>query len=135
MKLKDAGKDPGFVLKRAESLPSPIAIARRKIATRSARPHADNDYDYPRIYSDGVLDNTSLGSSGERGGERTIGQRPSVGSTTSENTLIVGAGDQHRPRHSHGSGFSTSTAVEILSYAVAVYPYSAEQADELDVAV
>ncbi|KAG9221849.1 hypothetical protein CCMSSC00406_0005674 [Pleurotus cornucopiae] len=111
MKLKDAGKDPVFVLKGAESLPSPIAIARQKIATRSAGSHADNDIDHPRI---SLLNDTSLGSSGER----TMGQ-----------------GSSYEFCHSHGSAFSTSTAVEILSYAVAVYPYSAEQGDELNVAV
>ncbi|KAF4564496.1 Adaptor for signal transduction [Pleurotus pulmonarius] len=112
MKLKNAGKDPAFILKRLESLPSPIVIAQKKIAARTNAGHDDTE---------SVLDIRSLGL-----GEGTMGQL--VDSTTSEEALAHG-----RPRHGHG--FCNSTAADIRSYAVAVYPYIAAQGDEFDVAV
>lgn len=88
------------------------------------------------MLSPGVVDGKSLGSSGL---DESQMSQSSVGSNMTGTTLVNSVGG-HGSHGSHGSSSSISTAREIpastgISYAVAIYPYMAEQDDEFDVVV
>ncbi|KAL4266880.1 Adaptor for signal transduction [Pleurotus pulmonarius] len=88
------------------------------------------------MLSPGVIDGKSLGSSGL---DESHMSQSSVGSNMTGTTLVNSVGG-HGSHGSHGSSSSISTAREIpastgISYAVAIYPYMAEQDDEFDVVV
>lgn len=88
------------------------------------------------MLSPGVVDGKSLGSSGL---DESHMSQSSVGSNMTGTTLVNSVGG-HGAHGSHGSSSSISTTREIpastgISYAVAIYPYMAEQDDEFDVVV
>ncbi|KDQ27001.1 hypothetical protein PLEOSDRAFT_1066280 [Pleurotus ostreatus PC15] len=88
------------------------------------------------MLSPGVVDGKSIGSSGL---DESHMSQSSVGSNMTGTTLVNSVGG-HGSHGSHGSSSSISTAREIpastgISYAVAIYPYMAEQDDEFDVVV
>jgi bZIP factor len=91
-KLKDAKKNPAFMLKHIKDIRSPIAVAHQKHAARKAS-------SIPKLMSMAMSD-------------------PAV------------------TKANNGREASKSSDSEVtVSYAVAIYPYMAEQEDEFDVVV
>ncbi|KAH9975926.1 hypothetical protein BGW80DRAFT_1295364 [Lactifluus volemus] len=154
-KLKDASKNPVFMLKHIKDIRSPIAVAQQKQAARKA-------------YSDSTSSKPKSGSSHTRQPSRpprlqmhpdasalvvpppmtgTSAQPgwPDVMSPALDGKDREDATDQERLKNAAGSeppksaGPNTAKdpygAEVTVSYAVAIYPYMAEQEDEFDVIV
>jgi hypothetical protein len=184
-KLKDAKKNPVFMLKHIKDIRSPIAVAEQKHAARKASsvitadtiathghsksPSTSRTVNRPpRLEVQDLSASTSLSSSlspqpgwpessivspavgsDSRGDEVPLGTGTAVthmsnmsGTTLAASTSIgheslrSRASEQTEPPPSASTSardvFVTSTGV---SYAVAIYPYMAEQEDEFDVVV
>lgn len=153
-KLKDAKKNPVFMLKHIKDIRSPIQVAAQKHAQRKAAENSSTPTTKP-----------------SPGHNRTMSQRPPklhVGGTPPINTASNGAAwpvpdilspsteakdkmdDMGSSSHlraaqggsamDDGADSSLRSRVEMqipqeVSYAVAIYPYMAEQEDEFDVVV
>lgn len=154
-KLKDAKKNPVFMLKHIKDIKSPIAVAQQKHAARKGADPTSSSTNANRP-SPGHAHN------------RSVTVRPTKFNATSPplNTatgaqshgwpeLMSPAVDQKDKMDELGAGGSVSVADENVhasggfqtgrqestvqatnvSYAVAIYPYMAEQEDEFDVVV
>ena len=160
-RLKDAKKNPVFMLKHIKDIRSPIAVAQQKHAARKAssiismgnEPPSDakqsqrpakldiNDLSESTPHIDGVVGSTALSvpPAWPEGG----GLSPMV--EQSHDTSIPRISEPSHPRISPSeNGYEGGNPPVIrevpvptggVSYAVAIYPYMAEQDDEFDVVV
>ncbi|KAG8760151.1 Adaptor for signal transduction [Serendipita sp. 396] len=149
-KLKEAKKNPVFMLKHIRDIRSPIAVAQQKQAARKEKERQ------AQLSSNGVasaLSKTSAGAAVRSGnGTLTVdGRTPPLATanlTTSAWPDVMSPitahteqpplhGDPHS-RNSHASvenSHGPSQPLAMQSYAIAIYPYSAEQEDEFDVSI
>lgn len=181
-KLKDASKNPVFMLKHIKDIRSPIAVAQQKQAARkasndsalSAKPKLTSNHSRtlsrpPRLQvhpegTPGVTPPLMTGVSAQPGWpevmspaidnkERNEEERDKLGSLASDRR--AGSGDRGASSEAPKSAvpstaFTASSATDHsesgtpardipvtsdISYAVAIYPYMAEQEDEFDVIV
>jgi protein STE50 len=168
-KLKDASKNPVFMLKHIKDIRSPIAVAQQKQAARkasgdspSSKPkpgvsHARTPSRPPRLQvhadvSTGAVPPPMTGSSAQPGWPEVMS--PSLDSKDREDAAdrerLKGASGSEPPKSAvpnTATAASTTDHNEIgtparevpvtaeVSYAVAIYPYMAEQEDEFDVIV
>lgn len=175
-KLKDAKKNPVFMLKHIKDIRSPIAVAQQKHALRKASissEHTSSNSTTPSVTPSHPNKPIAVGQGkaiarpprlevsdlstpltgttpqagwpevmspvienkpGEDGSSREIVSATSVNSGQSSDTT------KSRSTTSYGSVEAETTKREIppsmgVSYAVAIYPYMAEQEDEFDVVV
>ena len=166
-KLKDASKNPVFMLKHIKDIRSPIAVAQQKQAARKAssdspssksKPgasHARTPSRPPRLQmhvetSAGVVPPLMTGVSVQPGWpdvtspadnkdrEDAVDRERVKGSSSSEppksvpHTAIATASTEH---NEIGTPAREVPVTAEISYAVAIYPYMAEQEDEFDVVV
>ncbi|KAK7031426.1 hypothetical protein R3P38DRAFT_2773966 [Favolaschia claudopus] len=181
-KLKDAKKNPVFMLKHIKDIRSPIAVAQQKHAARkassvmtngstgatlghagktpstSSRPHhrppklevdlsASQGAPAPGIATamspaPGWPDMGMMSPSVERPNEDPLGTSAAHLSTStnmSGSTVVAGSNNGHESGKSDGTPSITREMPPMsaadISYAVAIYPYMAEQEDEFDVVV
>ncbi|KAJ7460650.1 hypothetical protein FB451DRAFT_1371522 [Mycena latifolia] len=188
-KLKDAKKNPVFMLKHIKDIRSPIAVAQQKHAARKASSIMSNGtattsnatlghakapststrplHRPPRLEVDlsasagapgpGIATAMSpapgwpelMSPSVERGGEDPLGsssaQHLSTSTTMTGSTVVAASNGGHESlKRSNGdsSEATPNSSREMppvsssgVSYAVAIYPYMAEQEDEFDVVV
>jgi hypothetical protein len=168
-KLKDASKNPVFMLKHIKDIRSPIAVAQQKQAARKAsgdpsssklKPatsHTRTPSRPPRlqVHSDAsanVVPPLMTGTSAQPGWpevlspaadnkdrEDTVDRERSKGASGSEppksavphTATATAASDQNET----GTPAREVPVTAEISYAVAIYPYMAEQEDEFDVVV
>lgn len=132
-KLKDAKKNPVFMLKHIRDIRSPIAVAQQKQAARSKEKEKNSEKERALVapplqvksksererggWADGIM---SPGAEPPSAGiaDFTTGGRAGVALNTAD--------------PSHGG---VAQPLANVSYAIAIYPYHAEQEDEFDVAV
>ncbi|KAF8269839.1 hypothetical protein EI94DRAFT_1724431 [Lactarius quietus] len=168
-KLKDASKNPVFMLKHIKDIRSPIAVAQQKQAARKASsdsssskskpgaPHARTPSRPPRLQmhvetSAGVVPPPMTGISAQPGWpdltspavdnkdrEDAVDRERVKGSSSSEppksavpHTAVATASSEH---NEIGTPAREVPVTAEISYAVAIYPYMAEQEDEFDVVV
>ena len=177
-KLKDAKKNPVFMLKHIKDIRSPIAVAQQKQAARrasetssaksppltgaslsSSHTQHSSQSSYDRNHPPKLQVNSHVGSVAPAimtGGPHAQSGWPEIMSpavdTKDRSDEFSTAGESSRTQsalsgttlNSHHTDGSESTVVssnrEIppstgVSYAVAIYPYMAEQEDEFDVVV
>jgi len=136
-KLKDAKKNPVFMLKHIRDIRSPIAVAQQKQAARTKEKEK--------------LANTAAAlTKNSAGATSKTGKFPDVTSPTVSSAVDGNAkeresvGPAESGSGSAGGGVNTNgdaahggTAQPLtnVSYAIAIYPYTAEQEDEFDVTV
>ncbi|KAF7356891.1 hypothetical protein MVEN_01024900 [Mycena venus] len=137
-KLKDAKKNPVFMLKHIKDIRSPIAVAQQKHAARKA----------PFIMANGSATTSSTPSTsspslpqplklevdlnaGQGAAAPTMNPAPAWSGHESPKRLNVDS-DDVTPNTSREMPPVSASEV---SYAIAIYPYMAEQEDELDVVV
>ncbi|KAH9993741.1 hypothetical protein BJV74DRAFT_833020 [Russula compacta] len=168
-KLKDASKNPVFMLKHIKDIRSPIAVAQQKQAARkasgdssSSKPkpaasHARTPSRPPRLQvhadtSSSVVPPPMTGTSAQPGWPEVMS--PSVDNKDRDDTTdrerLKGAGGSEPPKSAvphtasataasdHSEMGTSAREVPVtaeISYAVAIYPYMAEQEDEFDVVV
>lgn len=173
-KLKDAKKNPVFMLKHIKDIRSPIAVAQQKQAARKAssetssvksppltgastsshgQSHHGSQPSHDRIHPPKLQVNSHVSSAAPpimTGGPHAQSGWPEIMSPAVESKDRADDMDSSRAQ----STFSSSTAVSTVesdttavnslreippstgvSYAVAIYPYMAEQEDEFDVVV
>lgn len=111
-KLKNADKNPVFVLKHVKDIPSPIAAVQQRRLTQATSRH---------VSTEAKSRNQDLAS-----GSAT---RTPVEDLRSLLGTIIPAST------GRGSKREMPPPLAVVSYAIAVYPYAAEQEDELNVAV
>ncbi|KAG9036012.1 Adaptor for signal transduction [Tulasnella sp. JGI-2019a] len=142
-KLKDAGKNPVFMLRHVRDIRAPITVAQGKQAEKKARGH-DTSPDSNQTLKAG---NTQYNRDGRLQTPAAI--LPSTNGSTPKTNGYNGSHEDDRLRMpsedgSEGSGRQTGngpghTDAVILwtgtSYAVAIYPYGAGYDDEFDVTV
>jgi hypothetical protein len=175
-KLKDAKKNPVFMLKHIKDIRSPIAVAQQKHAARQAssvishetivtQGHqkaasmSRNAHRPPKLEVQSLATPISSGSNlhpgWSEGNAPLAGEHEGMipGSATTQtsqfstSTTLVGTGSNGhdstklRPGNAdtEGGGVGGSREMPVasngVSYAVAIYPYMAEQDDEFDVVV
>jgi hypothetical protein len=168
-KLKDASKNPVFMLKHIKDIRSPIAVAQQKQAARkasgdsstskpkSSTSHARTPSRPPRLQvhpdaSANVVPPLMTGTSAQPGWPEVMS--PAADNKDREDTTdrerLKGASGSEPPKSGvpHTASASASSASDHneigtparevpaeISYAVAIYPYMAEQEDEFDVVV
>ncbi|KAG8836084.1 Adaptor for signal transduction [Serendipita sp. 399] len=152
-KLKEAKKNPVFMLKHIRDIRSPIAVAQQKQAARKEKERQ------AQLSSNGpasALSKTSAGAasrSGSGNGTLTVDGRTPPLATANLTTSAwpdvmspITAHTEHPPSHgdshirnSHAASVENSHGpsqpLAMQSYAIAIYPYSAEQEDEFDVSI
>ncbi|KAF7356890.1 hypothetical protein MVEN_01024800 [Mycena venus] len=119
-KLKDAKKNPVFMLKHIKDIRSPIAVAQQKYAARKAS----------SIMANGSATTSNL-NAGQGAAAPTISPAPAWSGHESPKRLNVDPNDMTPNASPETPPMSASE----VSYAVAIYPYMAEQEDEFDVVV
>ncbi|KAI0255852.1 hypothetical protein BJV78DRAFT_1119026 [Lactifluus subvellereus] len=166
-KLKDASKNPVFMLKHIKDIRSPIAVAQQKQAARKAsgdtssskpRPgtsHARTPSRPPRLQvhpdtSANVVPPPMTGTTAQPGWPEVMS--PSADGKDREDAVdrSKGTGGSEPPKSAVANTATAATMTEQneigtparevpvtaeISYAVAIYPYMAEQEDEFDVVV
>jgi hypothetical protein len=173
-KLKDAKKNPVFMLKHIKDIRSPIAVAQQKHAARKAGSIISNSGEAssttqtkpavgasqgrtgnrpPKLEVHNLSAAPAAGANGwpeimtpstevnSRSGE--LGMGTELGSTGAQaahlsgSTLVGSTHDSTRARSTGDDAPARETPVASsgVSYAVAIYPYMAEQDDEFDVVV
>ncbi|KIY52853.1 hypothetical protein FISHEDRAFT_69322 [Fistulina hepatica ATCC 64428] len=184
-KLKDAKKNPVFMLKHIKDIRSPIAVAQQKQAQRKASSMIDGkdgstsqaaqssskqpsdraNHRPPKLEVHDLSSNPPLTGLSPAGGpwlenavspvadrpngssedvsvpQRSMSSQPSHPSTIAASGTGVGQSpssdvQQQQPNIASGSsGRDVPPMAREVSYAVAIYPYMAEQDDEFDVVV
>jgi len=136
-KLKDAKKNPVFMLKHIRDIRSPIAVAQQKQAARTKEKE--------RLANNAVTISKTSGAAAAKtakfpdvtsptvssAGEGNVKERESTGPAES-GSGSAGGGANANGDAAHGG---TAQPLTSVSYAIAIYPYTAEQEDEFDVAV
>ncbi|PVF99872.1 hypothetical protein CPB86DRAFT_846078 [Serendipita vermifera] len=147
-KLKEAKKNPVFMLKHIRDIRSPIAVAQQKQAAKAKDKERQMNGPAP------AFSKTSAGAAAARANNGTLtvdGRTPPLStanlsaSSWPDVMSPITAHTEHPPaqsdsnRHNlspHGDGsHGPMQASGVQSYALAIYPYSAEQEDEFDVSV
>lgn len=149
-KLKDAKKNPVFMLKHIKDIRSPIAVAQQKHAARKAsmsassmassiaRARDEGSSSAPPIPTNAPKLEVSLGGNAgwpdvlsPMSEKKELEEVPNGNSST-----LHTAPDPAKMREVEG-GIQRETPIPLIgaSYAVAIYPYMAEQEDEFDVHV
>ena len=136
-KLKDAKKNPVFMLKHIRDIRSPIAVAQQKQAARTKEKEK-------LAGTAAALSKASASATAKSGkfpdvtsptvvsaGDGNVKERESMGSAES-GSGSAGGGANTNGDAAHGG---TAQPLTNVSYAIAIYPYTAEQEDEFDVAV
>ncbi|KZT65738.1 hypothetical protein DAEQUDRAFT_676212 [Daedalea quercina L-15889] len=160
-KLKEAKKNPVFMLKHIKDIRSPIAVAQQKQAARKATgdssksPPPSSEQNQPSVQGQdangrplrlqvssrpaapGLLSAVPNGQSGwpelmSPAVENKEGAHELGGSAENGSGSNVGSSSEHTAPPAVLREIPPSTGV---SYAVAIYPYMAEQEDEFDVVV
>lgn len=150
-KLKDAKKNPVFMLKHIKDIRSPIAVAQQKQAARKATSETSSVKSPPLT----GVSSSSHGHQLSQDRTRPPNLKP-VGTPSGWPDIIMSPAVESKGPLEGQSQSSTTTLVagstegsestvaptirEIpnstgISYAVAIYPYMAEQDDEFDVVV
>ncbi|KAI0272472.1 hypothetical protein BC834DRAFT_348745 [Gloeopeniophorella convolvens] len=169
-KLKDASKNPVFMLKHIKDIRSPIAVAQQKQAARKASGDSSTSKSKPgtshtrtpsrpprlQVHPDtsaGVIPPLMTGTSAQPGWPEIMS--PAVDNKDREDApdreRLKGNASSEPPKsavpHTAVTATSATDHSEIgtparevpvtaeISYAVAIYPYMAEQEDEFDVVV
>jgi len=120
-RLRNAEKHPVFVLKHIKDIPSPIAAARRRWSTQRTSRNVSTEIK-PNEGLVNVLDSVSE-SAIVSGAQTPVESLKSLLSTIIPASAGRGAKREMPP------------PLNVVSYAVAIYPYVTEQEDEFDVAV
>lgn len=136
-KLKDAKKNPVFMLKHIRDIRSPIAVAQQKQAARTKEKER-------LANSAAAISKTSAGAASKppkfpdvtsptvsSAGDGNVKERESIG-PAENGSGSAGGGANTNGDAAHGG---TAQPLTNVSYAIAIYPYTAEQEDEFDVAV
>ena len=163
-KLKDAKKNPVFMLKHIKDIRSPIAVAHQKQAARKAsetpssgQSRGGSSSDRPSLRPPLLqAQNAMSGASGQQPGHSQQGSLASGNRKSGWPEAMSPAIDNKDrsedlssstppfaspPDHQESSGPTVNvkepmpSGTGTLSYAVAIYPYMAEQEDEFDVIV
>ena len=153
-KLKDAKKNPVFMLKHIKDIRSPIVVAQQKHAARKASEasSAIGRPSHSRSMSRPTKLNTSTPPNPTANGQSAWPELMSPATEQKDKLDELGADtSKYRTAGTSGPGAiqgghesenaetSTSIArqetIQGISYAVAIYPYMAEQEDEFDVVV
>ncbi|KAH9989839.1 hypothetical protein BJV77DRAFT_1015447, partial [Russula vinacea] len=135
-KLKDASKNPVFMLKHIKDIRSPIAVAQQKQTVRKAFGDSSSSKPKPasqaRTPSGQEIDNKDRKETTTGNIERRKWLRTSDSEVCCTHTASASPSSDHnqidRPEK------EVPVTAEI-SYAVAIYPYMAEQEDEFDLVV
>ncbi|TDL24017.1 hypothetical protein BD410DRAFT_838533 [Rickenella mellea] len=160
-KLKDAKKNPVFMLKHIKDIRSPIAVAQQKHAARKASENTTSPSNRPTTTAPGrsMSRPSKLQVHGLAHGTPPLNTANGTGPAWPEvmspaveqkdkmdefgaeagRSRLVAAGmvsaDESADISSGGSGREGAVTSTGVSYAVAIYPYMAEQEDEFDVVV
>ncbi|KAL5531741.1 hypothetical protein ACEPAG_4618 [Sanghuangporus baumii] len=158
-KLKDAKKNPVFMLKHIKDIRSPIVVAQQKHAARKASESASSastrpsqGHSHTRSMSRPTKLNTNTPPNPTANGQSSWPELMSPATEQKDKLDEFGAdSSKYRAGGASSSGTgqggnenentepSTSVArqetIQGISYAVAIYPYMAEQEDEFDVVV
>lgn len=168
-KLKDAKKNPVFMLKHIKDIRSPIAVAQQKQAARKASSETSSVKSPPltgasassqnhhgshheRMHPPKLQVNSHVGSAAPQiltGGPHAQSGWPEILSPAVESKdraddFASGSGSHSastNPSTADGADSTPATSTREIppstgvSYAVAIYPYMAEQEDEFDVVV
>ncbi|KAG9018370.1 Adaptor for signal transduction [Tulasnella sp. JGI-2019a] len=141
-RLKDANKNPVFMLRHIRDIPSPITVARRKAEKKAKEPDTSAD-------SNQAMEAVNAQSSGDTRLHQTpaaILQSGSVSDSALKADESHEEGGSRMPSesgyegsgHQTGNGHGHTNDVKIWtgrSYAVAIYPYEAAYEDEFDITV
>lgn len=148
-KLKEAKKNPVFMLKHIRDIRSPIAVAQQKQAARREKEQnaqrlaavPSHAKQLPVITRTGSNGSTINGAAPLATANLTVSPWPDVLSPVTAQTEhstpqgdVNGRSAQSASPHTDNS-HGPSQPVVTQSYAIAIYPYSAEQEDEFDVQV
>ncbi|KAF8325813.1 uncharacterized protein EI90DRAFT_2019763 [Cantharellus anzutake] len=162
-KLKHANKNPVFMLKHIRDIRSPIAIAQKKVSMRVHETVANNLSQPPkdadvaqnaveaelysldtRLHQPPVLLPVSAQAQAEEAASTAAGAQNADGSGLSRPETAdsqpdssrgkIQSGDEPNP-HPDMKDSSAVAAGGAISYAIAIYPYLAEQDDEFDVVI
>ncbi|CAG7851712.1 SubName: Full=Related to MAP kinase pathway-interacting protein {ECO:0000313/EMBL:CCA68748.1} [Serendipita indica DSM 11827] len=141
-KLKEAKKNPVFMLKHIRDIRSPIAVAQQKQAARRDKERQ------AQMNAGGVasaLGRTSAGAAARGGNTLTVdGRTPPLATANLTNSPWPDVMSPINPdhgvsHHSHSpqteNSHGPSQPLATKSYAIAIYPYTAEQDDEFDVSI
>ena len=166
-KLKDASKNPVFMLKHIKDIRSPIALARQKQAARKALGDSSSSKSKParspsrpprlQVDSDAsanVVPLPMIGTSSQPGWPEVMspavdnkdrkeatdkerlngasGSEPPTPKSAVPHTASASPSSDHYKVPTSAKGFPVTAEI---SYAVAIYPYMAEDEDEFDVVV
>ncbi|EJD07639.1 uncharacterized protein FOMMEDRAFT_101010 [Fomitiporia mediterranea MF3/22] len=157
-KLKDAKKNPVFMLKHIKDIRSPIAVAQQKHAARKASESSPNtrpSQSHARSMSRPSKLNTTTPPNATSNGQSSWPELMSPATEQKDkldefgadaNKYRTGAGGASGSGTGSGGGNENDNAEALasanrqetisgISYAVAIYPYMAEQEDEFDVVV
>jgi hypothetical protein len=166
-KLKDAKKNPVFMLKHIKDIRSPIAVAQQKQAARKAsetpssgQSRGGSSADRPSLRPPLLqVQSAMLGPNGQQPGHPQPGfltggngksgwpeaMSPAIDSKDRQedpaSSVLPSTSTTDPSSHHEGSGPTVNvkepmpSGTGTLSYAVAIYPYMAEQEDEFDVVV
>ena len=129
-KLKDAKKNPVFMLKHIKDIRSPIAVAQQKHAARKASTvdgHSSSLANSKLSAGSGSSKEPDLGSAANSSAGAMNG-------LSEKSRNMGGSADTGDGRAGPVIGEIPVPIVE-LSYVVAIYPYMAEQDNEFDVVV
>lgn len=158
-RLKDAKKNPVFMLKHIKDIRSPIAVAQQKQAARKASEASSSasrsTQSHSRSTSRPNKLNTSMHVNSSSNGQSSWPELMSPATEQKDKMDELGADANKLRAYTSNNGASTSSAAAAeseqaegssstarqdtvatgVSYAVAIYPYMAEQEDEFDVVV
>lgn len=158
-RLKDAKKNPVFMLKHIKDIRSPIAVAQQKQAARKASESSSSatrsTQSHSRSTSRPTKLNTSIHVNSSSNGQPSWPELMSPATEQKDKMDELGADTLKLRAYNNANGASTSSAAVAeseqaegssstarqdtvateVSYAVAIYPYMAEQEDEFDVVV
>lgn len=153
-KLKDAKKNPVFMLKHIRDIRSPIVVAQQKHAARKAseststsgrnnqqshsrsvsRPTAKINLNTPPLATATTAQSSSWPELMSPAAEQKDKLDESIRANASGSGTVGSATENEHGEASHNAARQEVIATGV-SYAVAIYPYMAEQDDEFDVVV
>lgn len=134
-KLKDAGKNPVFMLRHVRDIRAPITVAQGKQAEKKAKGNDISSTPDPNQ----LIKKADKLTNGTHGRDARA-PRPLVNGTQEDDRLCMAAEDSapEAAGRSTGNGPGHTDALVLwngTSYAVAIYPYGAGYDDEFDVTV
>ncbi|KZV75306.1 hypothetical protein PENSPDRAFT_600332 [Peniophora sp. CONT] len=136
-KLEDKSGNPIFMVKHIKDVGSPLAVAQKKRAARTAlKASADNS-----MAHHATTTSLSPGLEGAQGHDVTVSRPPEprldAMQTPTETSLATGESVvvPGNPELASPTGGEPSGSAQDLGYCVAIFPYMAESEDEMDVIV